>query len=357
MRSELVNQGHEAHVIASYYTTVYPDPRVIVHNFPTPPIGYRNIIGQFWILKRAANIVKQNKFDIVHSPEYTSTAVLATLGVKTPLVLTVPGNIFQRIQMGHGYEWWYVYVLKWAARVSAKKCASVIAISKEMKKWWEWTGSDPQNTPMIPLGVNTDRFSPVPDARNLLGLPDNKLIFLYVGRFSQEKGLLDLIEAINLLPTKVDNADFEFVLIGRGPLQKEIENLIHQYNLEKIITLRDWVEQDLLPAWYSAADIFVLPSHSEGFSRTIPEAMICGTPVIGTAITGTEDHVIHEYNGFLFPAHDSKSLAKIINYIRHNKNEIEALGKNAYSYAHQNLTWTRIVDRIIDEVYTPFINS
>ena len=70
MASELVNQGHEAHVIASYYTDQYPDRRVHVHNFPSPPIGYRNLIGHFWILKRAADIAKRLQPDIIHAPEY-----------------------------------------------------------------------------------------------------------------------------------------------------------------------------------------------------------------------------------------------------------------------------------------------
>ena len=133
MASELVNQGHEAHVVGSYHTTTYPDARVTVHNFPTPPIGYRNIAGQLWIIKRAADIVRHLQPDVVHAPEYLSTAVLSALGVRTPLVMTVPGNIYHRIKYGHSFEWWYVQVLKLAARRSARHCANIIAISQEMK--------------------------------------------------------------------------------------------------------------------------------------------------------------------------------------------------------------------------------
>lgn len=92
---------------------------------------------------------------------------------------------------------------------------------------------------------------------------------------------------------------------------------------------------------------------SLGFSRTIPEAMICGTPVIGTAITGTEDHVIHEYNGFLFPAHDILNLAKVLDFVIYNQTKLDLLSYNASSYARQNLMWTRIIEQIIIEVYTP----
>ena len=77
----------------------------------------------------------------MHAPEYVSTALFSVYGVEHPLVVTVPGNIYERIENGNGYEWYYTQFLKWAAKTSAKRCASVIAISKDMKTWWEKTGS------------------------------------------------------------------------------------------------------------------------------------------------------------------------------------------------------------------------
>ena len=79
-------------------------------------MAYRNIVGKIWLVKRAADIAKRLKPDIVHAPEYISTAVFASLGVQTPLVLTVPGNIYHRIEHGHSYECHFVQVLRWAAK-------------------------------------------------------------------------------------------------------------------------------------------------------------------------------------------------------------------------------------------------
>jgi glycosyltransferase involved in cell wall biosynthesis len=357
MASELINQGHEAHVVASYHTTLYPDPRVMVHNFPTPPIGYRNIVGQLWILKRATDIVKRIAPDIVHSPEYVSTAVMATLGVRTPLVLTVPGNIFERIQKAHGYERHYVEVLKWAARTSARRCASVIAISQEMKRWWEWTGSPPERAPFIPLGVDPARFHPVPGARQRLGIPEDKLFLLYVGRFSPEKGLLDLVEALARVRPLLDPARIEVALVGKGPQGDEIRQRVAEVNLGQIVRIREWVPQSELSTWYSAADALVLPSHSEGFSRTIPEAMSCGTPVIGSRITGTEDHVCENKNGILFTPNDIQALASIITSVFQERRKLHILRSSTRIYAHSELIWCKVMRKIINEVYKPVINS
>ncbi|NJN65395.1 MAG: glycosyltransferase family 4 protein [Chloroflexaceae bacterium] len=356
MASELVQRGHEAHVVASYHTETYPDPRVTVHNFPTPPIGYRNIVGQLWIIKRAAKVIKQVQPDIVHAPEYVSTAVLATLGLKIPLVLTVPGNIFQHIQEGHNiFEWHFVQVLKWAARTSARSCGKVIASSKEMKYWWEWSGSLPENTPWIPNGANIERFYPVEHAREQLGLPDGPLLLLFVGRFSKEKGLLDLIYALKQMQPEPRPEQIQVLLVGKGDQQPELVQTIRTYGLDSIVTMRPWVPKDELRTWYSAADALVLPSHTEGFSRTIPEAMCCGTPVIGSKITGTEDHVQDYVNGLLFPARDRVALAGVLEQVVAQPGILRQIRPQTLAYAREHLTWPRVVERIITEVYHPLV--
>jgi len=355
MASELIHQGHEAHIVASYHTRTYPDPRVIVHNFPTPPIGYRNIVGQVWIIKRAAKMLKKVQPDIVHAPEYVSTAVLATLGVKIPLVLTVPGNIFHRIQEGHNFEWHFVQVLKWAARTSARACGKIIATSEEMKYWWERSGSPPENTLWIPNGVNIERFYPVEHARETLGLPSGPLLLLYVGRFSKEKGLLDLIYALRQMRPDPTPEQIQVILVGKGDQRTDLVQAVRTSGLDEVVTLRDWVSQDDLRVWYSAADALVLPSHSEGFSRTIPEAMCCGTPVIGSKITGTEDHVHHQVTGVLFPARDRAALAGVLGQVVAQPEMLRQMRTPTLAYAREHLTWPRVLKRIIAEVYHPLV--
>lgn len=361
MASELIKQGHEVHVIASYHTKFYPDPLVKMHNFKTPPIGYRNIIGQLWILVCAAKIVKKLHLDVVHAPEYVSTAVLATYGVNCPIVLTVPGNIFYRLSRNNGmnYEWSYTQVLKWAARKSARRCDKVIAISNDMKRWWEWTGSPPENTPMIPLGSNPSRFYRVASARKILKLEDKFLTLLYVGRFELEKGIYDIIEAICLLSKEYPDLEnrLRVHLIGRGPLEGEMKNRIDSLGLSNIIIVRSWVQQDDLPIWYSAADALLLASSAEGFSRTIPEAMSCGTPVIGSAISGTEDHIQAGINGFLFPSGDARALANILSPLIQNPDSIRLLRARTEEYAKSFLQWPNIMKKIVNEVYGPIAMS
>jgi glycosyltransferase involved in cell wall biosynthesis len=355
MATALVEQGHAADVVASYHTDRYPDSRVTVHNFPTPPIGYRNIVGQLWILKRAAAIVRRIGPDIVHTPEYVSTAVLASLGIQAPLIVTPPGNIYKRLATNtNTFDWQFTPVLKWAASVSARRCARVIAISSDMKYWWEQTGSAPERTPWIPLGVDQRRFHPIADARERLGIDPRKLFLLYVGRFSAEKGLLDLLDALQLARDTLTPADVQVTLVGHGPEEQALRHGIAAAGLDEVVRIRPWVAQDELSTWYSAADALLLPSRSEAFGRAMAEAMACGTPVIAST-EGPKDYISDMRNGMLFPPGDATSLAAILAAVARDPARLRGIRPDTFRYVQEHLTWERVVRRIIEEVYAPLI--
>lgn len=358
MASELIDRGHEVHVVASYHTTTYPDSRVIVHHFPTPPMGYRNPLGHFWLLKRAAAVMRVLQPDIIHAPENVSIAVFAQLGMPFPLIFTVAGNVFHRIQhQGHSYEWYYLQILKWAARVAARHSAHIIALSQEMKRWWEWTGSPPERTTIIPIGADPVRFHPIDDARAQLGIPANKQVFMYAGRIAPEKGLLDLMQALARIRPLLTPETVQVMLIGTGPQTTQVRQQIQATRLDGIVQMIPWIAQHDLVRWYSTADALLLPSYSEGMARVIPEAMLCGTPVIGSRISGTEDHVFDGLNGFLFPAGAVPALSALLAQAITNPAMLRQMRPATLRYALEHLTWKTIVGRIVDEVYLPVLEE
>jgi D-inositol-3-phosphate glycosyltransferase len=210
---------------------------------------------------------------------------------------------------------------------------------------------------VIPYGIDPARFHPIPGARKRLGIPEDKLFLLYVGRFSPEKGLLDLIDALAYIRPLLDPARVEVALVGRGPQGDELRQQIVAADLDQIVHIRDWVAQEELSTWYSAADALVLPSHSEGFSRTIPEAMSCGTPIIGSRITGTEDHVQDFVNGFLFPAQDSKALSRILQELITHPDEVRGMRMRVNQYVQVHLSWSFVLRRILNEAYMPILQQ
>jgi len=352
MATHLVDLGHEAHVFGHYLTADYPDPRVTVHAVAIPKAWRRNVVGQSYILHRAARLMRAASLDVVHAPEYFSTALLSYWLPGLPLVMTTPGNIYHRLSVPNGssYEWYFAQILKWAARRTAHRC-HVIAISQAMARWWAKTGSRPESLTMIPLGVDRTRFHHVLGARRRLDLPADHPLFVYVGRFSREKGVMDLVEAVSRARSR--SPALAVHLIGRGALEPELTRRIAAARLGGAVALHPWVAQEELKLWYSAADALVLPSYTEGLSRTILEAMACGLPVVGSRVSGTEDHVRDGLTGFLFEPGDVDGLADILAGIARAPGFTRALRPSVEAYAREVFDWTHIMRLVSERVYRP----
>ena len=117
---------------------------------------------------------------------------------------------------------------------------------------------------------------------------------LYFGRFDKEKGLRELILAVDKI--RKDKYDFKLELVGDGSFASTMKELIQQMKLNEWIKIRPPVYDDnLKKEVFSNADIYIIPTYHEGFPRTLYESMIFGTPIITTMVGGIpalmKDHV------------------------------------------------------------------
>jgi glycosyltransferase involved in cell wall biosynthesis len=138
---------------------------------------------------------------------------------------------------------------------------------------------------------------------------DIKLI-LYIGRLGRYKGIEYLIEATENLPN-----NYYTIIIGNGPKEEELKELVNNKNLEKRVFFLNHISYQEMPEYYSAADVFVLPSidRGEAFGLVAIEAMACGIPVITTELgTGTSYHNIDGITGKIIPPKDSSALKEAI---------------------------------------------
>jgi len=147
-----------------------------------------------------------------------------------------------------------------------------------------------------------------------------------------------LIKALALLPE-----NYLLVLVGDGPERPIVETLTHELNLERRVLRFDHVPYSDLPKYYSAADVFVLPSidRGEAFGLVVVEAMACGVPVVTTELgTGTSFHNIDGITGRVVPPKDEKALADAIAEICENadKYDPQVIRKRQRSSAQKGLT-------------------
>jgi glycosyltransferase involved in cell wall biosynthesis len=144
-------------------------------------------------------------------------------------------------------------------------------------------------------------------------LNPNGPIVLTVCRISPEKGLQYLIEASRTIAEKVPNVRVVIKGDTAGKrYEEQLRKLIHEYNLHENVAIMKGSPHSEIPEYMSAADVFVLPSISEGLPLVMLEALATGVPVIASRVGGIPDVLINEYNGLLVEARDVEGLAKAV---------------------------------------------
>lgn len=210
-------------------------------------------------------------------------------------------------------------------------------------------GIDENKLSVVPIGVDIDLFKKenVELIKEEFNINDSTKIILYVGQLIPRKGLNYLIEAIPKIVSK--HKDALFVFAGTGPQRDELESICLQKGILSSILFTGGIDLTQLIKWYSIADIFLLPSLSEGRPTVIYEAMSCELPIIATDVGGVSEQVQDGYNGFIIPPMNSKLLADKINYLLENEDLLTEMGKNGRKrIIYEGWTWKNHAKNIIN---------
>jgi 1,2-diacylglycerol 3-alpha-glucosyltransferase len=172
----------------------------------------------------------------------------------------------------------------------------------------------------IPNGIDTNFFRPLDKkmARKKLGIEDGR-IFLSLGRLGHEKSIDIVIKAFK-------NIDAKLLIVGRGPAKQKLEKLTRKLDLQKKVVFTGFIQENLKPLYYSAADALIIASKSETQGLVVVEAIACGTPVIGAGSGAIPEIITHGKNGYIFEPGDVEDLAEKIEMFepsrRMNKNAL-----------------------------------
>jgi glycosyltransferase involved in cell wall biosynthesis len=147
---------------------------------------------------------------------------------------------------------------------------------------------------------------------------------VYVGRLLPEKGLSDLLMAWTSLSALTTRA-IRLRLVGAGPMQAQLKAMIHELGLTDVVEVINHVED--ISSELAKADIFVLPSHAEGNSNAVLEAMRAGLPIVATAVGGTPMQVGPDGADFLVPPRAPEAIANGIRRLAADAKLREVLGR------------------------------
>ena len=128
----------------------------------------------------------------------------------------------------------------------------------------------------------------------------------YIGRFSEEKGILNFISALPGILQ--ENNNLKIYIIGDGALNDQVCAKLVQYNILKNVILIGWIPHNELPYYLNELRLLVLPSDTEGLSNIVLESMACGTPVLSTPVGALPDFIKDGETGFIMANNSPDSI-------------------------------------------------
>ncbi|SRR5579883_373723 len=222
---------------------------------------------------------------------------------------------------------------------------------------------------VIPCGTDITTFHAIPksEARGTLGFDNGDAIVLYVGRFDPRKGIETVVRACAQLKagavhkpqgatgTALNPDKLRLVVVGGsdadnadGLERARIEQLVRETGLVDQTTFAGQIGHNLLPLYYTAADVCVIPSHYEPFGLVAIEAMACGTPVVASDVGGLKFTVVPDETGLLVPPQDTDAFAQAIDRVLTDELWARKLRRQAPIRVQQNFSWSGVAVHLSD---------
>jgi len=313
----LIEKGWNIHILTRRHMSDFRNlqAKQILNGIPVTRLYSqgKNKIGLLLYMLGALWYLFQNgRDDIYHAhgegtPSWIVVLAARLFGGRSLLKLRTGANYYQ--------QRYFFGISGLQFRLLLRLTDQVIVVNREVSKWLISKLKIPsKKIELVPNSVNMDEFYPVllkekESQRRQLDLPLNKNIFLYVGRLSHFKGVDILLKAWNQVP-KSSRQEMLLILVGDGPERQTLEQMCR--DLDITCSVRMMGMRTNVRDYYWAADIFILPSRTEGQSNALVEAMACGLPSIVSAVGGGMDLIVNGQNGFLFELEKHEQLHKRI---------------------------------------------
>jgi glycosyltransferase involved in cell wall biosynthesis len=361
----LVRRGHNVHILTRRVNRNLPQEANIegvrVRRYSVNPqnaVAFvaSSLINSFQTFRQ---MLKETSFDLInfHQPLSAFGVSLSSEVKKIPKIYTFHSSWSQEYKIKAGKGGVSLLIRRWLEGKMLESCKKIIVLSEYSKrqvldiyKLLSW------KIEVISGGVDTVRFQPPREKEALkaeLGIASDKLFLFTLRNLVPRMGLENLIEAMGIVVK--EKPDVVLIIGGKGFLEERLKRQVKNSGLEGYIKFAGLIEEDKLPLYYQAADLFILPSRClEGFGLVTLEALSCGTPVLGTPVGGTKEILGRLDKELLFKDIEAKSMAEKILLYSSSK-DLLMLSKKCRDFVVSNYSWDRVIPQY-ERVYSEVIN-
>ena len=354
----LVKMGHEVHVITSNYPKTKSFEEIdgitierhkvfarILRNPITP--GFLKIRGMI------------RNFDITHMHNEHSFSAMITAYQKKrydfPLILTNHGQL----RFGNFFSDAFEKIYNQSVGKNIFRSANrIVALSSSDAEYISSLGIESKKISILPNAIDLSEFAPYNNLDNIDFLKrynvEGKRIVLFVGQIIQRKGIEYLLKSVKYVMKLSRENNIVFLVIGKGGFLEKAKNIVKNLNISDLIVFTGEIPFSELVEAYKSADVFVLPSLSEGLPTTILEAMYFGLPVIATDIPGVRDHF--RKRALLVPPKNECKLAEAIIKLLKDEELAKRLSANGKELVKSKYTWD-IVSKKYEDLYKETVSK
>ncbi len=357
LAAELKRLGHEATVVTHAKPPNAPrlarqvESSVPVHRLPGVLFVFRehDIAIDPRMVAAFNRFLDQNRFDVVHGQSEGSYLVYEALAAARRRGIAA---VLTRHSVLRTKPWIARASLIALTRVLTRRADGIIAVSNACV---EESAGFPGPVRVIPNGVDTSEFRPMPEERQRLrgelGYADDDIVLGFVGRLHTTKGVPLLLSAFEQLRQK--NGQVRLLLAGPGPLRQEIEQRASAS--AGAIRLLEPQAYDAVAAVLNVLDVFAFPSRGEAFGISLLEAMACGLPSVALNRWGVRELVFDGETGLL--AEDAAEFSEKLKLMASDASLRGRIGAAARLAAESRYSWPAVVSETVDFYRTVIAGS
>ncbi len=294
-------------------------------------------------LPRLISVIKKGSFNIIHS--HLSSACLysflASFFIRNmKLIHTTHGIDTEEVERSSA-------VTRLRYRFFISRIDKIVAVSNSTRdKYIALSRISGDKVVVVPNAIESNEWKSDVDVKRKrieLGIEDSIPVFLAVGRVCEPKGYDTLLKAAGILRDR--NQIYKLLIAGDGPLWDQMIELRDALGLQTEVSFLG--RRNDIAELLQVADIFVQSSNREGMPISVIEAMICGKPIVATAVDGTCDLIRNGADGFLVPPKDPSAFAMAVIRMLDDSAIRLRFGGNARKHAHEEFTMDIMVQRLI----------
>ncbi|HVN15090.1 MAG TPA: glycosyltransferase family 4 protein [Anaerolineales bacterium] len=289
------------------------------------PFRWRDVPRLALDLKR---VIWDLKPDLVHAGPIQTCAFLAVLTGFRPILTMSWG--FDLMQDVHRNRWW-----EWVTRYTLTRSTFFTSDADVTRDKAVAYGMNPNHTVVFPWGIDLEKFAP-----NTARRSRSKSFTLFCNRSWEPRYGVDVL-AKAFVKVAASKPEVGLILLNGGSQSATLRQILQNDGVLDRVHFGGQISQNDLPDWYHMADLYISPSHVDGSSVSLMEALACGLPALVSDIPANKEWVTDHENGWLFRDGDVDDLAAKILQAIESRKSLKKIGTQARAVAEARADWKK----------------